>query len=92
MTDHPHCSQPKRPSAKQLAYLRSLALRAGQTFTTPATSAQASREIDRLKRAGSDGNVAKQLDRRAIDTARRGDAASVRRSEITGYGASATWR
>jgi hypothetical protein len=40
---------PKPPSAKQLPYLRAHANRAGQTFTYPATSRQASAEIRRLK-------------------------------------------
>jgi len=41
----------ERPTGRQLAYLRSLAIRAGQTFTYPQTRRQASREIHRLKRA-----------------------------------------
>ena len=42
---------PKPPTPKQLAYLRALASRTGQTFTYPRTSAQASRQIQRLKNA-----------------------------------------
>lgn len=38
-----------RPSAKQLAYLRALADRTGQTFTYPRTARQASAEIRRLQ-------------------------------------------
>ena len=40
-----------RPTQRQLAYLRSLADRTGQTFAYPHTRGQASREIQRLKRA-----------------------------------------
>ena len=38
-----------RPTRRQLAYLRSLANRAGQTFAYPRTRREASREIQRLK-------------------------------------------
>ena len=38
-----------RPTSKQLAYLRSLAQRTGETFTYPHTKAQASAEIRRLR-------------------------------------------
>ncbi len=38
-----------RPTRKQLRYLRTLAGRAGQTFVTPLTRADASDEIRRLK-------------------------------------------
>ena len=43
----------KPPTAKQLAYLRALAERTGQTFATPRTSRDASAEIQRLKAASS---------------------------------------
>jgi hypothetical protein len=39
------------PTRKQLAYLRALATRTGQTFAYPRTAGQASREIRRLKAA-----------------------------------------
>jgi hypothetical protein len=42
---------PKPPTAKQLAYLRALANRTGQTFTYPRTCAQASQQIQRLRTA-----------------------------------------
>ena len=38
-----------RPTASQLAYLKSLATRTGQSFQWPQTRAQASRQIRRLK-------------------------------------------
>ena len=47
----------KPPTAKQLAYLRALAERAGQTFATPRTSQDASAEIRRLKAAPADSRA-----------------------------------
>ena len=41
----------KPPTERQLTYLRSLAIRAGQTFATPRTAAAASIEIRRLRDA-----------------------------------------
>ena len=84
----------KPPTAKQLAYLRALAERTGQTFATPRTSQDASAEIRRLKAAPAESQ------RRAEDRAqrdrrrdRRRDRGRVRFSpnEVTGYGSSATW-
>jgi hypothetical protein len=82
-------------SRKQLAYLRALANRAGQTFTYPATSRDANREIRRLKRAQPSGGAERQLEHREIaDAIARGpeDAARIRSSEVAGYGATATWK
>ena len=42
-------SEAARPTRKQLSYLRRLAEQTGTTFTPPATRADASREIERLK-------------------------------------------
>ena len=47
-------STPKRvyrPTRRQLAYLRSLASRPGQTFAYPHTRGEASRETQRLEQA-----------------------------------------
>jgi len=93
MTDPQH--HLKKPSAKQLRYLRSLAERCGESFTYPASAGQASAEINRLKarrrtpRADRRREVAEV--RRAM-ASRGGDAAAVRPPEIGGYGSSATWR
>ncbi len=93
MTDPQH--HPKKPSAKQLRYLRSLAERCGESFAYPATAAEASAEIDRLKAR----RRSSRADRRHEVTQVRqamgeggGDSASVRPGEISGYGSSATWR
>ena len=86
---------PKPPSARQLTYLKALAVRTGQTFTYPTTSSDASREIRRLK------TVAPHQPRGARARAPRrrrgagGARGQLRRpdppSEIEGYGSTATW-
>jgi hypothetical protein len=84
----------RKPTSKQLRYLRSLAESRGESFAYPATRAQASAEIERLKarRRSPRGDRRREVAevRRAMAT--RGDAAAVRSSELGGYGSSATWR
>jgi len=80
-----------RPTAKQQRYLRALAQQTGTSFTPPATRAQASREIDRLKKLGTSPRHERSQDRRTVSQAARGDAATPRADEIVGYGSSATW-
>jgi hypothetical protein len=89
--------QPERkpPSAKQLRYLRDLATSRGQSFAYPSTSAEASREIERLRATKPTNTADRRRERRAIqrDLAEdRGDAARVRDTELGGYGSSAHWR
>ena len=73
-----------RPTPKQLRHLRQLAERIGRRL--------------RDARRGRDARLdrdADRLERRAIQRdlqERPGDATRVSDSEITGYGASATWR
>jgi hypothetical protein len=43
------------PTAKQLAFLRNLAARKGQSFAIPLTSGEASAEIERLRALKSVG-------------------------------------
>jgi hypothetical protein len=93
MTDPQH--HHKKPTSKQLRYLRSLAERCGESFAYPATAAQASAEIERLKGRGRTPRADRRREvaevRRAM--AERGaDAAAVRPDEVGGYGSSATWR
>jgi hypothetical protein len=83
-----------RPTAKQLAYLRSLAQRTGETFTYPSTSAEASREISRLtgRPRSSRSDIAQ--DRRAVADAMAehpDDSTRVRADEVSGHGSSARW-
>jgi hypothetical protein len=84
-----------RPTRRQLAYLRSLANRAGQTFAYPRTAAQASREIRRLKNARPSYRLEREFERQEIaDAIASGpdDAVRVRDTEIQSYGVTATWR
>jgi alpha-ketoglutarate-dependent taurine dioxygenase len=82
----------KPPSPRQLDYLKALAQRTGQTFQWPKTSAQASREIRRLKNARPSTAVERAIERfgdtQAIEAAQ--DVAIVHDFEIEGYG-TATW-
>jgi hypothetical protein len=85
-----------RPTVKQLAYLRALADRAGQTFAYPRTARQASAEIRRLRAQKPTSRVERSLERREIaDAIARGpeEACGVDvERDVTGYGSSATWR
>ena len=84
----------KPPSAKQLAYLKALAERTGTTFTYPRTSAEAGREINRLRQATPLTADERSIARRAQD----GDrdrlmyGTAPREDEILGWGSTATWR
>ena len=83
-----------RPTPKQLSYLRQLANRAGQTFTYPRTRAQASPEIQRIKKAPASSRTEPSIERKQIaDQVADGpeDAARVRGHEVTGYGSNARW-
>jgi hypothetical protein len=85
---------PSKPTSRQLAYLKSLADRTGQTFTYPKTSRQASAEINRLKHTKPSSRTERYVERKLIaDQIATGpiDAARVRDDEIHGYGSSATW-
>jgi hypothetical protein len=82
------------PTPKQLRYLRTLAQRTGETFTSPATKQQASSEIRRLRSRTTSSPADRRRERTAVqdDMASGGYATAVRDEEITGYGASAHWR
>ena len=83
-----------KPTHRQLAYLKALADRTGQTFTYPQTSQQASAEINRLKKAKPSSRSERYVERKLIaDQIATGplDAARVRDDEIHGRGSSATW-
>jgi hypothetical protein len=84
----------KPPTAKQLAYLRALAERSGQTFATPHTSSDANAEIRRLKATPAESSVERRIERDEVaDAIAAGpqDSARVIPGEVTGYGSSATW-
>ena len=82
------------PSEKQMRYLRNLAAQRGESFTYPHSAAEASAEIGRLcaRRPGSQLERRIESEQLSRELAERGDAASVRESEIVGYGSSARWR
>jgi len=82
------------PTAKQLAYLRTLAERTGRTFAWPRTSQQASAEIRKLRAVQSDSRVERAIERREIaDAIATGpvDGSRVRADEVAGWGSTATW-
>ncbi len=84
---------PKPPSPRQLNYLKALAQRTGQTFKWPKTSAEASREIKRLKNTTPSTPLERAIERfgdtQAIEAAQ--DAAVVQAFEVVGYGSNCTW-
>jgi len=84
----------KPPTSRQLAYLRVLAERTGQTFVAPTTSGEASREIRRLKAVPRSTRADRAFEReRATDgnvSVTYGTAP--RDGEIAGWGGRATWR
>ncbi|HTB70754.1 MAG TPA: hypothetical protein VK707_07230 [Solirubrobacteraceae bacterium] len=79
------------PSPRQLRYLRDLATQTGTSFTNPATRAQASSEIDRLKKlkSGASRLPLDFVDDDAEQALRY--ATEVRSEEVSGHGVSATW-
>lgn len=79
------------PTARQLRYLRNLAVRTGTTFTYPATRSDASHEIARLRGLGSDP-ATHSLEGRGPDAESLVYATAPHPSEISGFGSSATWR
>jgi len=83
-----------KPTSRQLNYLRALANRTGQTFTSPRTRREASREIKRLKQAQPSTRTERELERKHIaDAVARGqeDATRVHPGEVTGYGSNCRW-
>lgn len=93
-SDEPLTERGRAPSAKQLRYLRSLAMQRGESFAYPQTASQASAEINRLRSRRPGSYVERQVEREGVsrDMAGRGGDSAVRDSEIVGYGSSARWR
>ena len=84
----------KPPTAKQLAYLRTLAERTGRTFAYPRTSRDASIEIHKLKAVEPDTRLERKIERHEVaDAIAAGpaDNARVLGHEIEGVGSTATW-
>lgn len=82
-----------RPTVRQLRCLRALALRTGTTFASPTTKAQASREIDRIKRLKPLTRPERRIEaaHQHTDRERVLEASTVKAQEITGYGSTAKW-
>ena len=94
MPTHDRQEPPAKPTAKQLAYLRTLAIRTGQTITVPATRAEASLEIQRLRAPTPSEPGEQRRERRDIRDAlssSAGGGTQVRDHEISGYGSSCEW-
>ncbi|MGZ6575495.1 MAG: hypothetical protein ACXVFQ_21065 [Solirubrobacteraceae bacterium] len=80
------------PTASQLANLKSLATRTGQTFEWPQTRAQASREIRRLKSLPAADDLPGGFDLDAERAAREANAdVPIQDFEIAGFGSTASW-
>lgn len=92
-TVHLEPDEDPRPTRKQLAFLRALADRTGQTFVYPRTISQASAEIRRLKAANRSTRVERALDRfdDRPDREAREDSVAIRGFELIGHGSSCTW-
>jgi hypothetical protein len=81
------------PTARQLAYLKSLAAGAGQSFAWPPTRSQASREIRRLKTLPPSDARPTEFDVDAERAAREANGdVPIEASEIAGYGSNCRWR
>jgi len=83
-----------KPTPKQLAYLKSLAEQTGTSFTYPATSGQASAEINRLKARPRSSAADRRRDQRAVQAdlqTRPDDSTAIRSSDVVGFGSSARW-
>ena len=82
-----------RPTPKQMSALRTLAMSRGQSFTYPKTKAEASAEIRRLSSGRPISRYERrreQAHRQQVGTGYR-DAATVRDTEVEGYGSTAAW-
>jgi hypothetical protein len=80
-----------RPTGKQLAYLKALAARSGQSFAWPQTRAQASREIRRLRSLPAAHDLPNDFDLDIERAAREANAdVPIQAFEVAGFG-SATW-
>ena len=94
MLDPNHPEEAVEPTAKQLAFLRALVQRIGETFTYPRTRAEASSEIRRLQQRRPSSRVERFLDRRDVTRDMHtgaGDAARFGDDEVQGYGSNCQW-
>jgi hypothetical protein len=79
----------RSPTPRQLRYLRVLAEQTGTTFAPPTSSADASREIDRLAALKRERGTHREL---PDSTEQCVYATAPAPDEVSGWGSSATWR
>ena len=94
MPSHHQNTAARGPTSGQQRYLRLLAEQTGTSFTPPATTAAASREIKRLEGLQRSPRADRIRDQRAVQAdlqAGAGDSSRHRRDETRGYGSSARW-
>lgn len=87
--------QSDRPTARQQAELRRLAVKTGTSFTPPKTKREASKEIDRMRGLRGTHRGVSAAERREVSRALQepsGRTPAFRRDEVEGYGSSAAWR
>jgi hypothetical protein len=91
-------SQNRKPTLKQVNYLKALANRTGTSFTYPQSASEASAEIKRLKTIKNTGRTFAELatNRDAPDAAwdlprANGLSSEIQDFEVDGYGSSAHW-
>ena len=83
----------KPASPAQQRYLRQLAQQTGTSFSPPSSAADASRQIDDLKRRPGSEPADRFADREAVVNGLAGevDATAIQAGEISGYGSGAHW-
>jgi hypothetical protein len=79
----------RSPTPKQLRYLRVLAEQTGTTFTPPTSSAEASREIERLAALKRERDRHRELPDSSEQVVY---ATAPAPEEVSGWGSTATWR
>ena len=90
------CGNDSSPTPAQLRYLRALAEQTGTTFVNPSTRAQASREIDRLRRL-KDTTPAPRTDEDGREQQGHADeeqlvyATALQPDEVSGFGSNCRW-
>jgi hypothetical protein len=84
---------PRKPTPRQLHYLRILAEQTGTTFTPPTRFSEAKQLIDQMKnrRRTPRADIRRERLEVSRDMATRGDSAQITPDELTGYGSTATW-
>ncbi len=83
----------RKPTPRQIDYLKNLALSTGQSFTYPQSFDEADAQIKRLKAQKRTPYTDRRRETLQIrrDLAEPRDAAAVLRSEVSGYGSDAAW-